>query len=62
MIAFINKWLRRRAVSAPPEEPHIPFHFTGVGLQRADPIVVNHEQWNEIFQRLAAGQLFELRQ
>jgi hypothetical protein len=39
----------------------VPFHFTAVGMERADPIVINHEQWNEIFQRLADGQPFELK-
>lgn len=68
-ITDVIDWQPRRPASpkplppAPPEEPHkyVPFHFAGVTFQRAANEQVNNEWWNEIFQRLAAGQLFELR-
>jgi hypothetical protein len=47
---------------APPEQhKHVPFHFTGVAFQRATNEQINDQFWNEIFQRIASGQPFDLK-
>jgi hypothetical protein len=50
---------RHATTIAPPLEQH--FHWTSVGLQRATNEQINDQWWNEMFQRLAAGALIEIR-
>lgn len=49
-----------------PPAPELPQHYgscicTSVSFERATNEQINDQFWNEIFQRLAARQLFELR-
>jgi hypothetical protein len=60
MTAFL-KWLRRRAVTARPPEQYVPFHFTGVTFQRADPAALDAEWTAEVLKRIASNTFFELR-
>lgn len=42
---------------APPEEPkhYVPFHFTAVGLQRADPQAADALWQQQLFRQMAKG-------
>jgi hypothetical protein len=63
MIAFFNKWLRRDVSARPPERHHyVPFHFTGVTFQRADPAALDTEWTAAILKRIASNTFFELKQ
>jgi hypothetical protein len=54
---LIEKWWRRRA--AEPNH-YVPFHFTGVTFQRADPAALDAEWTAEIMKRIASNKLFEI--
>jgi hypothetical protein len=60
MIAFIDRWLSRRTVTAPKPEPS--FAFCGVSFNRADPAALDAEWTAEIMKRIASNTFFELKE
>lgn len=59
MISFIDKWLRRRAVSASP--PPVTWSYIGVGGSRTSAEEANDEMLQQIFRQMAKGTFFEIR-
>jgi hypothetical protein len=61
MISFINKWLRRRDVSARP--PEQSFTFCGVSLSRTSATneQANNEMLQQILQEMAKHTFIEIR-
>ena len=60
MISFIDKWLRRRAVTAPPPEQR--FAFCGVSFNRVtDTAAIDAEGTQEIMKRIASNRFFKSR-
>jgi hypothetical protein len=59
MIAFIDKWLRRRDVSARPPEPS--FAFCGVTFNRTtDTAAIDAELTASIMRQIASNKFFEI--
>jgi hypothetical protein len=60
MIAFLERWLRRREVSARP--PEQSFTFCGVTFNRtADTAAIDAEFTARVLRQIASGKYFELR-
>ena len=60
MIAFFERWLRRRAVTARPPEPS--FAFCGVSFNRAtDTTAIDAEFTANVLRQIGSGKYFELR-
>ena len=58
MIAFFDRWLFRRTMSAPPPEP--TFAFCAVSFNRASPEDINAEWTASIMRQIASGKYFEI--
>jgi hypothetical protein len=60
MIAFIDKWLRRRDVSAPPPEQQ-RFAFCGVSFNRTTDTTAIDAEWTaSIMRQIASNKFFEI--
>ena len=57
MIAFIDKWLRRRA---PPASPYVTWTFTGVSGRVRSVEEIDAEMQRNLFRQMAANKYFEL--
>lgn len=60
MIAFFERLLRRRAVTAPPASPYVTWTFIGVGGRAMSVEEINAEMQQQIFRQMAANKYFEL--
>ena len=58
MINLIDRWLRRRDVSAQPPEPS--FAFCGVTFNRATDTTTIDAEWTTIMRQIASNKFFEI--
>jgi hypothetical protein len=59
MIAFIDRWLRRRDVSARP--PEQSFAFCGVTFNRSKDVQQINDEWTaSIMRQIASNKFFEI--